>query len=116
VRHEECAARLRVALEQGDDLALASVLNPEIHLCIDAGDATGGEVQGRARVIRLLRERLANRPDAAIEAAQVNGSSGLALRAGDGRVLGVLSFDLCGGTIDRLWLTTSAGKLLHWNR
>ena len=39
-----------------------------------------------------------------------------ALRGPDGQVLGVLSFDLGGGTIDRLWLTTSAGKLAHWNR
>lgn len=116
MRHDVCAARLRSALQQGDDLALASVLNPEIHLCIDAGDETGGEVRGRARVIRVLRERLANRPDAAIEAAHVNGVPGLALRGADGQVLGVLSFDLGGSTIDRLWLTTSAGKLAHWNR
>ncbi|MDR6905113.1 hypothetical protein J2X63_000799 [Agromyces sp. 3263] len=116
MRHDVCAARLRAALQQGDELALASVLNPEIRLSIDAGDETGGEVHGRARVIRVLRERLANRADAAIDAVHVNGAPALALRRTDGQVLGVLSFDLGGGTIERLWLTTSAGKLSHWNR
>ena len=66
-------------------------------------------MHGRARVIRVLRERLANRPDAAIEAVHVNGAPGLALRGPDGQVLGVLSFDL-GGGIDRPAVADDVGR------
>ena len=123
MRHDDVAARLLLAVRQGDELALASVLSPEVDLFIDSGDGTGGEQRGRARVIRVLVERLARQADVAIELAHVNGGPGLALRRRDGRVIAVLCFDAGGdpagasgsGPVVRLWLTTAPGKLEHWN-
>lgn len=112
---DDLAARLLVALEEWDDLALASVLNRGVRMVIDTGDETGAELRGRPRVIRVLRQRLATHPDASLHAVHVNGAPGLALRRHDGEVIGVLSID---GTesIDELWLSTAPGKLAHWNR
>jgi hypothetical protein len=115
VQPHDPAARLYVALNHGDDLALASVLNPDVRLVVDAGDETGGELHGRARVIRVLRARLATHPDASLQTVHVNGRHGLALRRHDGEVLGVLSIDGV-DTIEALWLSTSPRKLAHWNR
>ncbi len=134
MRHDDLAARLLVALDQRDDVALAGVLNPKARLLVDTGDDTGGEVRGRARVIRALSERLATHPDAALEAVHVNGGPGLALRRCDGEVIGVLCLevgevgavgevgevgeagDARAARVEALWLTTAPGKLAHWNR
>ena len=127
MRHDDLAARLRVALDQRDDLALAGVLNPQVRLLVDTGDETGAEERGRARVIRVLRERLASHPDAALEAAHGSGGPGIALRRRDGEVIGVLCLEVGstnevdarqygGPRIEVLWLTTAPGKLAHWNR
>ena len=78
MRHDDLAARLLVALDQRDDLALAGVLNPQVRLLVVTGDETGAEERGRARVIRVLRNRLATHPDAALETVHVNGGPGLA--------------------------------------
>ncbi|MDQ0894939.1 hypothetical protein [Agromyces ramosus] len=109
------AARLLVALEQWDDLALASVLNPDVRLVVDSGDDTGGDLHGRAHVTRVLRERLARHPEASLHIVHVNGRSGVALRRHDGAVLGVLSIEGT-ETIEALWLSTAPRKLAHWNR
>ena len=142
MRRDDPAARLLVALEGHDDVALASVLNPDARMVVDAGDESGGEVRGRARVIRALSERLSTHPDASLEAVHVNGGPGLALRRRDGEVIGVLCLEVgevdeVGGVgeagkvgevgevgdvragaprVEALWLTTAPGKLAHWNR
>lgn len=112
---DDLAARLLVALEGRDDVALASVLNSDVRMLIDTGDETGAELRGRARVIRVLRQRMASHPDAALHAVQVNGAPGLALRRHDGEVIGVLSIDAT-ESIDELWLSIAPRKLAHWNR
>jgi hypothetical protein len=109
------AARLLVALDPWDDLALASLLSTEARMVVDTGDDTGGELRGRARVMRALRERLATHPDASLHSVHVNGRTGLALYGVDGEVLGVLSIDGT-DTIETLWLSTAPGKLAQWNR
>ena len=127
MRPDDLAARLLVALDQRDDVALAGVLNPLARLIVDTGDETGGDERGRARVIRVLRERLATHPDAALETAHVNGGPGLALRRRDGEVIGVLCLEVAetnepdvrhsdGPHVDAVWLTTAPSKLAHWNR
>jgi hypothetical protein len=132
VSRDGSAARLLSALEQRDDVALASVLHPGVRLVIDSGDATGGRFRGRARVARALRDRLTRQADASLEAVDVNGVPGLALRSRGGLVLGVLSIgvpgaaepgrvaggnaDGPGARIDELWLSTAPAKLAHWNR
>lgn len=117
MRREDAAARLLAALRDGDELALTGVLDPVARLVVDTGDATGGEVHGRASVIRSLLARLASRADAVLEPVRANGAPGIALRHADGVVLAVLGVDADpGGTITRLWLSAAPAKLRHWNR
>ena len=109
------AARLRAALEHGDELALAGVLHRDASMVVDSGDVAGGELRGRTGVIRGLHDLRALFPDASVSTVHVNGQAGLALRRPNGEVVGVLSVD---GTvaIERLWLCTSRLKLAGWNR
>jgi hypothetical protein len=119
VVRDDLAARLLVALERCDDLALASVLSPDVRMLVDTGDDTGGELRGRAPVTRALTARLMKHPDASLTAVRVNGGPGLALRQLDGTVVGVLTIDPdldLGGSIGELWLSAAPGKLAHWNR
>ena len=111
----DLAARLRAALEHGDELALAGALNRDVSMVVDSGDEAGGELRGRAQVIRSLRDQLALHPDASFHTAHVNGRPGLALRRLNGDVVGVLSVD-GEGAVERLWLCTSPMKLRSWNR
>ena len=90
-------------------------------MVVDAGDETGGELEGRMRVIRALEELLVRHPDAALEAVHANARPALALRRRSGDVVGVLAIDADAGAdadaaIHSLWLTTAHAKLAHWNR
>lgn len=120
---DDLAARLLLALDLRDEVALASLLAPDVAMVADTGDATGGELRGRARVIRSLLGLRMPHPDASLELVHVNGGPGLAMRRLDGCVVGVLVIDTDPGrepdgghSIDRLWLTAAPGKLAHWNR
>jgi hypothetical protein len=111
------ARRLLRALEQRDDVLLASVLHVGARLVVDSGDPTGGAFRGRAPVARALRARLTGRVDASLEVVDVNGAPGVALRTHAGAVIGVLGLDPDRhGRITHLWLSTSPSKLAHWNR
>jgi hypothetical protein len=117
VSRDELAARLLVALERGDEVALATLLDRDAVMLIDTGDPAGGSVRGRARVARALRAAVAGHPDAALELVSVNHGPGLALRLRDRTVVGVLVIDLgTDGTIGELWLCAAPGKLANWNR
>jgi hypothetical protein len=111
----DLAARLRAALEHGDELALAAVLHRDASMVTDSGDDAGGELRGRTNVIRAFHELQRRHPDASFSTVHVNGQPGLALRRLNGEVVGVLSLE---GTtaIARLWLCTSPPKLAGWNR
>jgi hypothetical protein len=111
----DLAARLRAALDHGDELALAGALNRDVTMIVDSGDEAGGELRGRVRVIRALRNQLARHADASLYTVHVNGQAGLALRRLNGEVVGVLSVDGA-AAIERLWLCTSPVKLASWNR
>ena len=111
----DLAARLRAALDHGDELALAGALHRDASMVVDSGDEAGGELRDRGRVIRGLRDQQARPTDATWVKGHVNGQAGLALRRPNGEVVGVLAID---GTtaIARLWLCTSPLKLAGWNR
>lgn len=122
--HDDVAARLLIALEHGDEVALASLLTRDARMVVDSGDATGGEVRGRVQVVRALLERRSRHPHASVQAVQVNGGRGLALRRDDGEVIGVMSIDAGrrpgvgrgADTISAVWLSTAPAKLARWNR
>jgi hypothetical protein len=114
---DDVAARLLVALEHGDDVALTGLLSRGVRMVVDTGDDTGVSVQGRARVIRALRARRMRHPDASLESVQVNGGPGLALRRPGGEVVGVLCIGVePDGSIGDAWLSSAPGKLTRWNR
>jgi ketosteroid isomerase-like protein len=117
VQHDDLAARLLAALERGDDLALATILSPDCSLFVDADDPTAEGVRGRARVTHALRTRLTTHPDASLRTVHVNGGPGLALRRGDGVIIGVLVLGVGDDdSVVELWLSTAPEKLAHWNR
>jgi hypothetical protein len=111
----DSAARLIAALRQGDDLALAGLLNRDVRLVVDSGNEIGGETIGRARVIRALAEQLTTRSDASLHPVHVNGRPGVALLRRNGEVIGVLNLDDA-EPIETLWLSTAPRKLAAWNR
>ncbi len=114
---ERPTARLLHALERGDEVAVTALLHPSAYLVVDAGDRTGGQARGRARVARVLVERLTGHPDASLETVDVNGEPGLALRRADGAVTAVLGLAAdARGRATGLWLSTAPAKLTHWNR
>lgn len=117
MQRDDVVARLLRGLGGGDDLTLANVLHPRARMLLDTGDRDGGEIHGRPVVIRGLRALVARHPDAAPEVVRVNGSTGLALRRGDGAVVAVVCLDLdAGGVVTTLWVTAAPTKLGHWNR
>jgi hypothetical protein len=115
VPQHDLVARLLLAWESNDEIALASLLQREVRLVVDSGDETGGELHGRVRVIRALGAQLTRFPDVSLLVVHVNGRPGVALRRPCGEVVGVLGLD-GSSPIDTLWLSTSPQKLAHWNR
>ncbi|MWB98724.1 hypothetical protein [Agromyces seonyuensis] len=114
---DDIAGGLRDALDAGDELALAALLHPDVRMLVDSGDSDGVDARGRAAVARFLLARRARRRGDVLEPVQVNGCPGLAVRRGDGLVVGVLAADVGpDGRIEAVWLSTSAPKLAHWNR
>lgn len=129
---ESIAAGLLVALDRDDDIALASLLGPDVRLAVDTDAPTSpsgpssGALRGRAGVMRELRALQERHPDAALETVEVNGCPGLALRDRDGSIVGILAIDARAGStgtekaegekITDLWLTMAPAKLAHWNR
>lgn len=117
MQRDDVVARLLRGLGGGDDLTLAGVLHPGARMLLDTGDRDGGEIHGRAGVIRGLRALVARHPDAAPEVVRVNGGTGLALRRGDGVVVAVVCLDLdAAEVVTTLWVTAAPSKLGHWNR
>ena len=113
---EGAAARLLLALEANDDVALAGLLDAEARLTIDAGDASGGVRTGRAAVTRALRGQLSRHPDVTLQVVHVNGAPGLAIRRPGGDITGLVSLRTgWRGRIIELWITTAPGKLARWN-
>ncbi|WP_448808810.1 hypothetical protein [Agromyces bauzanensis] len=119
---DDLAARLLTALERADEVALASLLDPDVALVVDTGDHAGGDLHGRAHVIRSLLGFRMQHPDASLDTVHVNGGPGVAVRAPDGPVVGILALDADldrgphgGARIGRLWLITAPRKLAHWN-
>ncbi len=111
----DLAARLLIAWERRDEVALSSVLHRDVVLIVDSGDETGGELCGRVRVVRALGAQLARYADVSLQPVHVSGRSGIALRRDGGEVVGVLSLDGA-ESIGALWLSTAPAKLAHWNR
>ena len=117
MRPDDVAARLAFALDAGDEIALAGLLEPEVRLTIDTGDAAGGERNGRAAVARALAAQMARHPDVTVQVAHVNGAPGLVLRPQGGGVSGLVSLRTgWRGSVVELWLVTAPGKLAHWDR
>lgn len=114
---DDVVARLILALDHGDEVALARLLHPDVAIVVDTGDRAGGETRGRARVVGWLIAFRMAQADASLEAVHLNGEPGIAARRSDGAVVGALVIGVADrGGVHRLWLVTASGKLAHWSR
>ncbi|WP_350347693.1 hypothetical protein ABIQ69_13765 [Agromyces sp. G08B096] len=117
--HDDPAAALIAAVRHRDEVALARLLTPQVHLVVDAGDATGVDVYGRAGVIPALMARLHPEPTTRLLRVHVNGAPGVAARRANGEIAAVLALGESSGEgrpVAQLWLTTAPRKLAAWNR
>ncbi len=115
--HDDVIARLRHALNTGDDLALMVLLDSSVRMLVDTGDDSGGVMRGRPACTARLRAIREAHDSATFVEVSVNGAAGLALREHDGRDAAVLAIgSSANGEVDRLWLSASPHKLLFWNR
>ncbi len=105
------------AWRRGDAAALAQSLTRDALLLVDAGGRVTVPVRrattagGVASALIVLTEALSV---TAIAEAEVNGTPGLRLLAGE-RVVGVVGFELRGQAISHAWAVVNPAKLAHWN-
>lgn len=105
------------AWRRSDAAALAQSLTRDALLLVDAGGRVAVPVRrattagGVASALIALTEALSV---TAIAEAEVNGTPGLRLLAGD-RVVGVVGFELRGQAISHAWAVVNPAKLAHWN-
>ena len=109
-RRDAVVQAISTALDAGDERALASLLTGPVIAVTDGGVASE-PVTGPRRVALGL---LAVASGSEVTMQGVNGESGLVVRR-DGRVVGVVCFDIPRGKVTRVWLTLNPKKLRHWN-
>ncbi len=89
----------------------------DVTLVLDSGAPRRGEqneFRGAAHVAAELQRLQSGRPGAVFRAVEVNGAPGWTLIS-DRRVVGVVSAEMRGGAIARLWVVVNPDKLRHWN-
>jgi RNA polymerase sigma-70 factor (TIGR02957 family) len=119
-QREELAASFLVAAQEGDFEKLESFLAEDVELHGDGGGrvpAIRRPIFGRARVARtvgnwmhLAFERISG---IRLEPAVINGQPGAEFLDSDGRLIGVLSFDVSGGKIHAIRSIVNPEKLGH---
>ena len=109
-RRDAVVQAISAALHAGDERALANLMTAPVVAVTDGG-VVGEPVRGPRRVALGL---LAVASGSEVTMQGVNGESGLVVRR-DGRVVGVVCFDIPRSKVTRVWLTLNPEKLRHWN-
>jgi RNA polymerase sigma-70 factor (TIGR02957 family) len=117
-QRERLASRFLAAVEQGDLKGLESLLAADVTLHGDGGGrvpAIGRAQQGRSRVARTLLAwwRAAARVGVRLHGVEVNGQPGAVALDRDGRLAGVLAFDIAGGEVQAVSSLVNPDKLTH---
>lgn len=115
---EELAARFFAAIEDGDIEPLVTMLAESVVVYGDGGGngpSLPNPVYGRTKALRLLAALAQMRSDSnlRLERAPVNGQPGALVRAGDGRLLNVLSVDISDGAVQAVRSVINPDKLRH---
>ncbi|MFZ4151987.1 RNA polymerase subunit sigma [Streptomyces pseudogriseolus] len=117
-RHDAVVHAVRRACVTADEETLLSLLAPDASAFFDGGGKIRTLVEpvhGRDRVARSLLRLLDRRPHTTtLTAHSVNGRTGLVVRH-DRRVVAVLSLEVAGAQVVRMWVVVNPDKLRHWN-
>jgi RNA polymerase sigma-70 factor (TIGR02957 family) len=114
----ELVHRFLDAIDGGDMDGFIGLLATDVVFYGDGGGKGEGilaPVHGRERVARFLRgvARRAQRLSAAARPVWVNGQPGLITFDADGRLIGVLAFDVADGTVQAIRSVVNPDKLRH---
>ncbi|MEU3364365.1 RNA polymerase subunit sigma [Streptomyces pseudogriseolus] len=117
-RHDAVVHAVRRACVTADEETLLSLLAPDASAYFDGGGKIRTLVEpvhGRDRVARSLLRLLDRRPlTTTLAAHSVNGRAGLVVRH-DRRVVAVMSLEVAGAEVVRMWVVVNPDKLRHWN-
>ncbi|MCM3301224.1 RNA polymerase subunit sigma [Streptomyces pseudogriseolus] len=117
-RHDAVVHAVRRACVTADQETLLSLLAPDASAFFDGGGKIRTLVEpvhGRDRVARSLLRLLDRRPHTTtLTAHSVNGRTGLVVRH-DRRVVAVMSLEVAGAEVVRMWVVVNPDKLRHWN-
>jgi RNA polymerase sigma-70 factor (TIGR02957 family) len=114
----ELVHRFLDAVDGGDMDGFIELLAPDVVFYGDGGgkgEAVLNPVRGREKVGRFLRglARRVQHMSAASRPAWVNGQPGLIAFDADGRLIGVVAFDVAGGTVQAIRSVVNPDKLRH---
>jgi RNA polymerase sigma-70 factor, ECF subfamily len=112
------AARFLKAAREGDMEGLVALLAPDAVLVGDGGGKARSiprPMAGGARVARALAAFYVQGVELGVtlEPALVNGQPGFRARDADGRVVNIVSLDVAGGVVQRVYSMLNPDKLAH---
>ncbi len=115
---DELTDRFLAAIGGGDMEAFIGMLAPNVVFYGDGGGkgpAITAPIYGRERVARLLRglSRRVRPLVASVRPVQVNGQPGVLSFDREGKLIGVLAFDLLGGQVHAIRSVVNPDKLRH---
>jgi RNA polymerase sigma-70 factor (ECF subfamily) len=115
---EELARRFIAAAQEGDTEGLIDLLSADVAFYGDGGGKTRAvrhPVYGRENVGKLFAAflRIAQREGQRLEPAEVNGQPGARIYERDGRLGGVMSFDIADGQVQAVRSIVNPEKLAH---
>ena len=117
VEHERVVRAFALASGGGDLASLVAILSPDVTLVSDGGgrvSAARNAVVGCDRVARFVRGITAKAADLDWSIEPVNSLAGIVIRR-DGRVYGVIGFDVAHGVVADVWIVLNPDKLEHWS-
>ena len=109
--------RFRIAAASGDMTRLASMLQPDVAVVVDAGHAghlSIRVVEGVHDAIAMLVHGLAEKPGRAITERSVNGQAGLVV-SHDDTATATMTVDFTGQLISVVWIRLRPEMQRHWN-
>lgn len=115
--HYRAVRTMRLAAQNGDASALASLLDPAVSVVVDSGDPAQPlirVVNGSRDASALLLHGMAGNPGQTIVERSVNNQAGLMLRRDD-EVVASMTVDFTGSLISLIWIRLHPELQRHWN-
>lgn len=115
--HYRAVRNFRMAATSGNTARLASLLEPNVAVVVDSGEAGPRSIRvvdGVHDAIALLRHGMADKPGRAITERSVNGQAGLVITHGDSATA-TITIDFTGRLISVVWIRLRPEMQRHWN-